>query len=228
MYKKIGIVVADTEEFMPLLDYALNSGGEKAEIFSRPAVIFKINNTDIVAVNCGIGKVNASAVTAKLISDGCDAILNYGLSGGIEGFVSGGLSVPTSYLEHDFDLTVLGYKPCEKPNQKYIYETDKALLDILKELFKDAVFGCAVCGDRFISSKKDSDFLKDTFGAVTCDMETGAIAAVCDMAKVPFASLRRVSDGADEEAADSYSEMNNNGGNNPLVDAFLTFLNKIS
>ena len=40
--------------------------------------------------------------------------------------------------------------------------------------------------------------------------------------------LDEVSDGADEEAADSYSAMNNNGGNNPLVDAFLTFLNKIS
>ena len=228
MYKKIGIVVADSKEFEPLLDFALNSGGEKTEIFSKIAVCFKQNATEVVAVNCGIGKVNAASLAAKLISDGCDIILNYGLSGGIGDFPAGGFCVPTSFLEHDFDLTVLGYKPCEKPNQKYIYETDKDLLGVLKSLFENAVFGCAVCGDRFISSKKDSDFLKNTFGAVSCDMETGAIAAVCDMAGVPFASIRRVSDGADEEAADSYSTMNNSGGNNPLVSAFLTFLGKIS
>ena len=28
------------------------------------------------------------------------------------------------FLEHDFDLTGIGYKPCEKPSQKYIYDAE--------------------------------------------------------------------------------------------------------
>lgn len=224
-FKKIGVVVADTEEFRPLFDYAINNGGKESTVFSKKSVEFKLNDTAVIAVNCGIGKVNAATLTAKLIDTGCDAILNYGLSGGI-GTIKGDFVIPVSFLEHDFDLTCLGYKPCEKPGQKYIYEADKKLVDVLKEIFPESTFGTAVCGDRFISSKKDSDFLSDTFGAMSCDMETAAIASVCDMADVPFACLRRVSDGADESAAESYTDMNVKSGN-ILFDGFFLFLNKI-
>ena len=51
-------------------------------------------------------------------------------------------------------------------------------------------------------------FLKDEFGAMSCDMETAAIAYVCEYASVPFASVRRISDDAGEDAAVSYRELN--------------------
>ena len=43
---------------------------------------------------------------------------------------------------------------------------------------------------------------------MSCDMETAAIASVCDIADIPFASIRRISDDAGESALDSYRAMN--------------------
>ncbi len=223
VYKKIGVIVADIEEYKPFKTFALKNGGYETVIFSRDAFVVKIKDTDIYVSNCGTGKVNATALTSHLIDIGCEVILNYGLSGGIADAVIGQFSIPTKYFEHDFDLTCLGYKPCEKPLQNYIYETDDFLLLKLKEVFPDAICGPAACGDRFISDKSYADYLKVTFGAVTCDMETAAIASVCDMAKIPFASLRRVSDGADESVKLTYRNMNINSGN-VLFDGFYGFL----
>ena len=53
-----------------------------------------------------------------------------------------------------------------------------------------------------------SKFLKNEFGAMSCDMETAAIAYVCSFSNVPFLALRRVSDDAGDNATESYREMN--------------------
>ena len=53
------------------------------------------------------------------------------------------------------------------------------------------------------------DVLKNEFGINACDMETAAIAYVANLTGTPFASLRRVSDDAGEDATEDYHEMNN-------------------
>ena len=40
-------------------------------------------------------------------------------------------------------------------------------------------------------------------------METAAIASVCDKAEIPFLSLRKISDDADDSSVEDYREMNN-------------------
>ena len=225
-YNKIGIVVADNMEFKPLFNYFLNKGGRETEIFSRKAICFQLDSTEFTAVFSGIGKVNASAITAKLICNGCDCIMNYGLSGGIGGSAIGKFVIPDRFIEHDFDLTPLGYQLCEKPFQKYIYDADKKIISDIKCLIPDAIVGTAVCGDKFITKKEDSDFFEKSFDAKTCDMETAAIASVCDMANVPFYCIRRVSDGADENV-EKYIDMNINSGD-ILFDTFYRLMKSIS
>ena len=44
---------------------------------------------------------------------------------------------------------------------------------------------------------------------MSCDMESAAVAYVCDLAGIPFAAIRRISDDAGNDAADSYTDMNN-------------------
>jgi adenosylhomocysteine nucleosidase len=144
-----------------------------------------------------------------LIDIGCDYILNYGLSGGISGICRDELSLCDRFLEHDFDLTGIGYKLCEKPGQKYIYNADQKLLDLAKTVVPNAKLGTAVTGDRFVCDSVLRDLLKNEFNAMSCDMETAAIAYVCDFAEVPFLSIRRISDDAGADAGDSYREMNN-------------------
>ncbi|MBE6810530.1 MAG: 5'-methylthioadenosine/S-adenosylhomocysteine nucleosidase [Ruminococcaceae bacterium] len=224
--KKIGIVVADYDEYTPFLESAKVYNPQSYNYFNRLAVQFDIENTGVVCINCGIGKVNAATAATHLADIGCTYILNFGLSGGISGVHRGEIVLPDKFLEHDFDLTGIGYKPCEKPSQKYIYEVDNKLLEKAQSAIGECVHGTAVCGDRFICNKNDSNFLRKTFGATTCDMETAAIASVCDMADIPYLSLRRVSDDAGEDAYANYSEMNTGDGQT-LSEVFLKVLEAI-
>lgn len=205
---KIGIVIADIDEYKPLAEYIEKGEFEKYNFLGRLAHKFKIGNADIVSILCGIGKVNATAAAMHLVDIGCNIILNFGLSGGISGIGKGELCICNRFLEHDFDLTGIGYKPCEKPSQKYIYYADEKLMDLMQELLPEAKRGTAVSGDCFVCDENLRIALKENFDAMSCDMETAAIAYVCDFANIPFLSLRRISDDAGNDAGDSYRQMN--------------------
>lgn len=223
---KIGIIVADRDEYLPFLELVKKYSPKEYQYFNRSAFSFNIKNANIICINCGIGKVNAATAAAHLADNGCTYILNYGLSGGISGVRRGEIVLPDKFLEHDFDLTGIGYKPCEKPSQKYIYDADKTLLQKAKSVLGGCGAGTAVCGDRFICSAADRDFLRDNFAATTCDMETAAIASVCDMAEIPYLSLRRVSDDAGDDAYANYSDMNTGEGQT-LSQIFLNVLDAL-
>lgn len=221
---KIGIVVADKDEYLPFVEAIKNYSPSKYNYFNRDAVIFEFNKNTVICINCGIGKVNAATAAMHLVDIGCTHILNFGLSGGVSKVKRGEVVLPDTFLEHDFDLTGIGYKPCEKPSQKYIYTADGTLMAKAQEAIGNCKHGAAVCGDRFICSADDREFLSKTFGATTCDMETAAIASVCDMASVPYLSVRRVSDDAGDDAYTSYNDMNTGEGQT-LCDIFLKVLN---
>ncbi|MEE1238663.1 MAG: 5'-methylthioadenosine/S-adenosylhomocysteine nucleosidase [Acutalibacteraceae bacterium] len=210
--KKIGIIVADTDEFAPLEENIKKGEYTEKTFLKRKILEFKIGAIEICTMLCGIGKVNAAAGATHLIDTGCEIILNYGLSGGISGIRRGELCLCNRFLEHDFNLTTIGYKPCEKPGQNsYIYNSDKRLNDVVKSLLPDIKEGLAVTGDCFVCDENLRSFLKEEFGAMCCDMETAAIAYVCEYAGVPFTAVRRVSDDAGESALESYREMNTSG-----------------
>lgn len=223
---KIGVVVADYDEYEPFVKAVNYAAPKEYKYFNRKAIYFNCGKATIICINCGIGKVNATAAAMHLADMGCTYILNYGLSGGISKVHRGEIVLPNKFLEHDFDLTGIGYKPCEKPSQKYIYDVDEELLKVAQSAIGECEHGTAVCGDRFICNAADRDFLRDTFGATTCDMETAAIASVCDMANIPYLSLRRVSDDAGEDAYASYSEMNTGEGQT-LSEVFIKIINAL-
>ena len=226
MNKKIGIVVADYDEYAPFAEAVKQYNPKEYRYFNRLAISFEYGNNDVICINCGIGKVNAATAATHLADIGCTYILNYGLSGGISRVHRGEIVLPDKFLEHDFDLTGIGYKPCEKPSQKYIYDADEKLLAKAKIAIGECQSGTAVCGDRFICNAADRDFLRDTFMATSCDMETAAIASVCDMANIPYLSLRRVSDDAGEDAYSNYSEMNTGEGKT-LSEVFIKILDAV-
>lgn len=217
---KIGLVIADNDEYKPLEDYISTFKFETLKILGRNGHCFKIGEKEIISVCCGTGKVNAAAAAVKLIDLGCNLIFNFGLSGGVSGVCKSDFVAPDRFVEHDFDLTGLGYKQCEKPGQKYIYEADKHLLEIINKLFPFVKSGTAVSGDRFICSETERLNLKQALGATSCDMETAAIAYVCYASDVPFASLRKISDDAGADAISSYRDMNKLN-ENCLVNMFL-------
>lgn len=207
---RIGVIFADMDEYLPFEEKALAGGGEKCSFFSRPACKLKINNDGsdciVTAVNCGIGKVNATAA-AMYLAPMSDVLFSIGYSGGISGVRRGQLVVGERFLEHDFDLTCIGYDFAEKPGQAYIYDADIKLRNILCESLnlKSGVF---VTGDCFVSNDELRNILKTRFSAMACDMETAAEAYVSELYGIPFASVRRISDDAGDSAVGDYREMN--------------------
>lgn len=225
-FKKIGVVVADADEYRPVVSAVKQLRSGTYSGLGLNGVRFFCEDAEVICLHSGIGKVNAACAAAHLIDCGCGLVLNFGLSGGISGVRRGDIVLPEKFLEHDFDLTGIGYKPCEKPGQRYIYDADPFVRAILSGALKTKLGGTAVCGDRFVCDDGYRAFLRDTFGAVSCDMETGAIAAVCDKAGIPFASIRRISDDAGSDSYSSYTEMNTNDGAS-LTEIFLCGLRAV-
>ena len=209
--KKIGLVIADTDEYKPFLEYALKNGVKEENFYNHCgcAVDFSDgqNTINVRAICCGIGKVNATAAAMHLAENGADLLVSLGLSGGISGVTRGQVVLGSRFLEHDFDLTGIGYDFAQKPAQEYIYSADKALTDVFcKEL--GAKSGTMVCGDKFVSDEALRDLLKERFSAVACDMETAAVAYIGHLTNTPFVAIRIVSDDAGADAYSDYSQMN--------------------
>lgn len=227
---KIGIVVADNDEYKPLSDYIENGEYSPYSFLGRPGHRFVLKSecgqAEVISILCGIGKVNATAAAMHLVDIGCDILLNFGLSGGISGVKRNDLCITDCFLEHDFDLSGIGYKPCEKPSQKYIYNANEALVALAKEFIPNCKVGTAVTGDKFICDAATRDFFKNEFDAMSCDMETAAIAYISDFSNTPFLSLRRISDDAGDDALDSYREMNTSG-ETVLSDLIIEFIKEI-
>ncbi len=211
----IGLIFADSMEYAPFLDWALTqSSTTQRELFGNECVEVYLTQDDrklkIIAVKCGIGKVNAAAATAYLI--GCekaDMILNAGLSGAVSSLRREDMIAGESYIECDFDLTAIGYALGEKcDGQKSLLKADEKLLGYALESEGLKKSPCGT-GDIFLSDPVKKEFYKDTFSIHAFDMETGAIASVCDKANIPMLSLRKISDDADDSSVDDYREMNN-------------------
>lgn len=229
-YLKIGIIVADMDEYKPLAERVEKGEYEEYSFLGRKGHKFTISakegKAQVYSIFCGIGKVNAATAAAHFKDMGCDVILNYGLSGGISGISRGELTLCSRFVEHDFDLTGIGYKPCEKPWQEYVYSANDGLMDLFEAKISQVKKGTAVSGDRFICDSETRNTLRDSFGAMSCDMETAAIAYVCSYGDIPFLALRRISDDAGDEAAGNYREMNDLA-EAVLSDLILDFIPKI-
>ena len=206
---KIGFVIADENEFYPFLDFARENSAKEFRKRNRDYIEFSYAGKEIVAVKAGIGKVNGATSAAFLIADEkVDAIMSFGLSGAISGLCKNDIVAGTSYTECDFDLTAIGYPLGKKPQDVYVYEADKTLLEaaLKVEGMKTAACGC---GDLFLADKVKKNLYKETFNINEFDMETGAEASVCHDAGVPFLAIRQISDTADDTAATNYRELNN-------------------
>ena len=210
----VGAIFADSMEYAPFLEWAKTQSYKEGTLFGNECVEVELFLGDrkmtVIAVKCGIGKVNAAAATAYLIgAKNVSMILNAGLSGAVSGLKREDMIAGESYIECDFDLTAIGYAPGEKcDGQKSLLPADAKLLSYALESEGILKAKCGT-GDIFLSDKEKKEFFKNTFSIESFDMETGAIASVCDKAGVPMLSLRKISDDADDSSVDDYREMNN-------------------
>ncbi len=202
--QKTVVLVADIDEYVNFQKRFLMLGAKEVKSAFKLSHQLETEKQIITSVCFGIGKVNAATAAAYFAAQGYNFFLNYGYSGGVSGVKKGDIVIADSFLEHDFDLTAIGYAPCEKPGQQYIYNTDEKVIEYCKKKFPFVYFGRAVCGDSFISDDEKRNYLKQEFSAVSCDMETAAIASVANLFGIPLLAIREISDDAGNDANDLY------------------------
>lgn len=208
----IGIIGAMDEELAILLELMeVERDVVKADMNFK---IGTIDNKNIVVVRCGIGKVNAAICTQILVDDfKVDKVINVGIAGGIgKDVCPGDVVVGTSLVQHDVDATNFGYELGQIPRLDTLeFKCDDNLVKLAKKaceghLEHKCFTGKIATGDQFIASVDKVRWIKETFGAIACEMEGGSIAHVCYLNSVPFVVIRSISDNADNGAHLDYDK----------------------
>lgn len=190
---KIGVIIAMDIEYRQMRDAI---GGDTG----------RLGNNEIVLWQCGIGKVNAAVGTMRLVQEHHpDAIISTGLAGGIDPSMKVmDVMAATQAVYHDVDcggisstgdIVLLG----QVQGLPARYDADQRLLDhalgVPLTLGERLMTGLICTGDQFITDRERQNDIKRHFpDGLACDMESAAIAQTCYLEKVPFISLRVISD----------------------------------
>ena len=204
---KTGIIVAMDKELallLPMLENhkEIHSGGYTFHTGS-------IGAAEVVAMKCGIGKVNAAVGTVAMIDAFAPAlIINTGVAGGTGGG-AGILDVVIADSIAYHDVWCGPGTPEGEASGCPLFFTPPQWVAGLEIVKAGSVKTGLVCsGDRFISQAYEVSHIKSIHpGAMAVDMESAAIAQVCHMRGVDFVCVRVISDTPGE--ADNIAQYTN-------------------
>ena len=198
---KIGIITAMSSEQKQVEQLLAN----KKEYVEGPFQYTEgtIQNNTVILMKCGIGKVNAAAGTVELIRNfHPDCIISTGVAGGIDSGLKVMDVVAGSQIVYHDVWCGEGNAYGQIQGLPALFEGNDTLFNCAMSLDTEtAIHGGLICsGDKFITDRQELNSIKTAFPAgLAVDMESGAIAQICHIYKVPFLSFRIISDtpGAD-------------------------------
>jgi len=167
---------------------------------------------ELLLATCGVGKVNAAHITAVLLAEGAEQVVFTGVAGALDPELSpGDVIISRDCLQHDVDVTALGYAPGNIPGEETVFSADArlreaALLSAAELPGIRVVEGRVLSGDVFVADPAAAARLHRRFGGACVEMEGAAVAQVCARAGVPFVVIRSVSDRADGSATPDFRE----------------------
>lgn len=158
----------------------------------------KAGDREVVVMQAGIGKVCAAVGTVEMISRYApDCILNTGVAGGIDDALRVmDIVVGREVVYHDVWCGE-GNEMGQVQGMPARYACDKELLAAAMAARSDVTLhdGLICSGDRFITDRQALEAIKESFPeGLAVDMESGAIAQVCHIYRIPFLSCRVISD----------------------------------
>lgn len=163
-----------------LFSFALES--EAADVFVGQNVVFT-----------GIGKVNAAYELTKVIHQQKPAlIVNLGTAGS-NYFAKGEVICCTKFVQRDMDVRGLGFE---------LYETPLSGMPPLLEYgleMEGLKLGICGTGDSFEMGHSETIYN-------VVDMEAYSLALIAMKENIPFLCLKYISDGADDNAAEDWTE----------------------
>lgn len=159
-----------------------------------------ISGNEVVLWQCGIGKVNAAVGTMNLISQHHpDCIISTGLAGGIDNVLNVmDVVVGAQTCYHDV-WCGMGNEKGQVQGLPTRFEANSTLLSVAKSVGElsdlNVLTGLICTGDQFITDRNKQQSIKSEFvDALACEMESAAIAHTCYLLKMPFLSIRIISD----------------------------------
>ena len=181
-----------------------------------------LHGQPVVLAVSRIGKVAAATTATALIERfAVLRIVFTGVAGGMaEGVNVGDVVVATGFVQHDIDASPI-FPRYEVPLYgQSLFASNAALTALLIRASQEMLthdhdvlrfpearlhHGLVISGDRFVSSAAESAALRAALGAaghapLAVEMEGAAIAQVCHDYGLPFASVRTISDRADDSA----------------------------
>lgn len=206
---KIGIICASDDEFAPFLTMIDN-----CKITERAMLKFyegQICDVQVVALFSGVCKVNAAIATQILIDlFGVNIVINAGTAGGMNPKLKiFDTVISTEVCYHDVAQDVLTeFHPWLKT---VFFEADRELIKISERAVKEAkpkgevFWGRIVTGEAFITDEGRKK-MNDEFAPLAVDMETASIAHVCYVNKIPFLSIRCITDTAEYNGVENFEE----------------------
>ena len=209
---KIGLIGAMTVEVEALKEKTEN---KRISVISGVEYVEgTLCGKDVVLAVAGVGKVNAGICAQTMILKfQPDVIINTGVAGGIGKQVKIlDVVVATSVAQHDMDTSPLGdpvgfITGINKVTMDCDADTCDRLCAAAVACDVAPIRGMIVSGDQFIGSQEQIDKIRKSFDAMAVEMEGGAIGQVCTMnGGVPFAVVRAISDGGDDEANMNYPQ----------------------
>ncbi len=166
----------------------------------------RLEGQAVLLAECGIGKVNAAGLTQALLAAGAQQVIFTGVAGALDPKLRpGDVVISSDAVQHDVDVTKLGYKLGEVPGSGLAWPADPELVVAAQRSAADltdvtVVVGRIASGDTFVAGAAEAALIRERFGAACAEMEGAAVAQLCHAWGVPFVIVRSISDSADHGA----------------------------
>ena len=171
-----------------------------------------LDGAHVVAVQCGVGKVNA-AMCAQILCSVFDVthIVNTGIAGSLRAELDiADLVISKDAIHHDFDLHFWGRPIGQVPGMDVIaFPADKKLVEYAYAAAESVNpghthIGTVASGDQFICSSEQKKTIIANTDAFCAEMEGASIAHTAYRNGIPFVIIRAISDKADDSAEMDY------------------------
>lgn len=204
---RIGVIGPSEREIMPFINKI-----EDRKIKEHAMLKFYLGTykgVEIVAVFCGVCKVNAAIATQLLIEKfKTTHIILTGVAGALNNKLQvGDIVISSEVGYHDVATGILTKY---HPRMKDIYfRADEMLLKLSENVAKSLLFkgkwyvGRIITGETFITHN-EREYLIEKFNPLCVDMESGSVAHTCYVNNIPFVFIRSMSDSADENGSKSF------------------------
>ena len=206
---RVGIICAGDREaapFLPVIQERRETG--KAMLTFHEGTI---SGVSVVVLFSGVCKVNAALATQILIDTfGVDMVINAGTAGGMDPRLElFDVVIATEAAYHDVAAHILTeFHPWM---ESVFFQADPTLIALSKQAVRQlslpgqVYWGRMVTGEAFITDE-GRQAINGQFAPLSVDMETAAIAHVCYVNRIPFLSIRCLTDTASHSGTGHFEE----------------------